>query len=121
MKKGIFNFLQSILGDKKKKKTFEDSLSNNQLTLLKYRLEKYMHQQKPYLKAGFSIKDMATDLNIQPYQLSAFINHEIGMHFTDYINKFRIEYCELMMRSELAARLNLKELAFKCGFNNRNS
>ncbi|HEX2683755.1 MAG TPA: helix-turn-helix domain-containing protein, partial [Ferruginibacter sp.] len=61
------------------------------------------------------------DLHIQPYQLSAFINQVMGVHYTDYMNKFRISHCELLMRTDPMARQNLKELAYKCGFNNRNS
>ena len=121
MKRSIFSFFQSILGSKKKKNSHENPLTSHQVTLLKYRLEKYMHDRKPYLRPGFSIRDMAFDLGLQPYQLSAFINREIGMHFTDYINRFRVEYSEMLIKSDLAGKINLKELAFKCGFNNRNS
>ena len=121
MKRKFLWFLQPLLGNKKKKASAESMLSHQQISLLKYRIEKYMHDQKPYLKAGYSIKDMAFDLGLQPYQLSAFLNHELGTHFTDYINRFRIEYCELLIKSDLTGKTNVKELAFKCGFNNRNS
>ena len=121
MKKNIFSFFRSFIENKKKKDTPEHVLTSHQVILLKYRLEKYMHERKPFLRAGYSISDMAFDLGLHSYQLSAFINHEIGMHFTDYVNRFRIEHCKMIIRSDAPGKVSLKELAFKCGFNNRNS
>ena len=43
------------------------------------------------------------------------------MHFSDYLNRFRIEYCERIMNDTSAGAFSFKELAFKCGFNNRNT
>jgi len=121
MRKHFLKLMQLFRSGKKVKIETDESLVESQQYLLKYRLEKYMRQKEPYLKIGFSIKDMATDLNMEPYQLSAFINQEIGMHFNDYINKFRVEHCAAIMKRELPGKLNLQELAFRCGFSNRNT
>ena len=121
MKKNIFRFFRSFLDNKKKIDNPVSPLTSHQVILLKYRLEKYMYERRPFLRAGYSIRDMAFDLGLHSYQLSAFINHEIGMHFTDYINRFRIEYCKMIIRTDMTGKISLKELAFKCGFNNRNS
>ncbi len=80
-----------------------------------------MHNEKPFLKKGFSIKDLAFQLNIPAYQLSAFINIESGMHFNDYINRLRISYCEKLIENGETVNLNLFGLADKCGFHNRNT
>ena len=120
-KKKFFSFLQFFWHDKKKKGSSKEYLSSHQIEVLKARLEEFMEQKQPYLKPGYSIKDMSNDLDIPAYQLSGFINRTIGMHFNDFLNKSRIKYCEDLIKNNLALKTNLKELAFKCGFNNRNS
>ena len=82
----------------------------------------YMRQKKPYLKRGYRIKDMAADLGVPAHQLSAFINKEMGMHFADLVNQSRVEYCKRVLRSSPPeGTTTIKELAAKCGFNNRNT
>ena len=120
-KKKFFSFLQFFWHDKKKKGGSKEYMSSQQIEVLKARLEEFMEQKQPFLKQGYSIKDMSNDLDIPAYQLSGFINRTIGMHFNDFLNKSRIKYCEDLIKNNLALKTNLKELAFKCGFNNRNS
>jgi len=67
------------------------------------------------------LKQLAEDTQIPLHHLSAVINQHYGMHFNDFLNKSRIKYCENLIKNNLALKTNLKELAFKCGFNNRNS
>ena len=120
-KKNFFSFLQFFWHDKKKKSGTREYMSSQQIELLKTRLEEFMEQKQPFLRQGYSIKDMSNDLDMPAYQLSGFINRNMGMHFNDFLNKSRIKYCENLIRNNLALKTNLKELAFKCGFNNRNS
>ena len=120
-KKNLFSYIRSILGRPKQIKTIEVQLSRESIKELKSRLVTLMNEKKPFLQPGYHMKNLADDLHIQPYQLSAFINQVMGAHFTDYINKFRISHCELLMKADPDARQNLKELAYKCGFSNRNS
>ncbi len=84
-------------------------------------LNELMQNEKPFLKKGFSIKDLALQINLPAYQLSAFINIESGMHFNDYINRLRISYCEKLIENGEINNLNLFGLADKCGFHNRNT
>lgn len=120
-KKGFLNYLRSILGEKKKPKSIELQLSAESIEDLKWRLTMLMDSKKPFLIKGYHMKDMADDLKIPVYQLSAFMNQVMGMNFNDYINRFRIRYCEGLIKSSQASRPSLKELASQSGFNNRNS
>lgn len=80
-----------------------------------------MLQQKPFLKPHYKLKDLSEDLQMPLHQLSAFLNKRLGMHFTDYLNQFRIKYCEELIKNEQPGKVNLKELVPKCGFHNRNT
>ena len=119
MKKNIFSFFRDLL---KGKKPAEDRLVGNKtVELLKYNLEELMYKKKPFLKPGYTIKDLSDELGMPSYQLSSFINHKLGMNFSDYLNQFRIKYCEEIIKREGGGKLNLQQLAARCGFQNRNT
>ncbi len=120
-KKNFFEFLRHFLGLKKKKVNTNGYLTGKQWQSLKTRLEELMDQRKPFLKPGYSINDLAKDVELPAYQLSAFINQVLGMNFSDYINNSRIRYCEQLIKRSFNTRVNVKDLAHLCGFNNRNS
>ena len=120
-KKNLFGYLLSLLGGKKRTKRIEVQLSKENIAELKTRLHHLMENEKPYLHIGYHMKDMADDLHIPVYQLSAFINQVIGMHFTDFMNQYRVRYCEELLKSDISSRPSLKDLGFRCGFQNRNS
>lgn len=119
--RNIFDYLRSWLRGPDSKNRIEEHLTDYEIEKLRVRLNSYMRDQKPYLKQQYRIKDMASDLGVPAYQLSSFINKVIGMHFSDFVNKSRVEYCQRMMRTKNARQQSMKELAFKCGFNNRNT
>ncbi len=87
--------------------------------MLQYRLEQWMHEKKPFLKPGYTIKQMAEDLQVPAWQLSAHINQRMGLHFSDYMNQYRVKYCESLIQSGAASRLSLNEVAARCGFQHR--
>jgi AraC-like DNA-binding protein len=85
------------------------------------RLNQLMYSEKPYLQYRYSLKRLADDIHVQAYLLSAYLNHEKHVRFTDYLNQLRIEYCENLIQKGLANDLNMKGLALICGFQNRNT
>ena len=120
MKKNIFSFFRDLL---RGRKPAEEKVPGNNKTveLLKYNLEELMYKKKPFLKPGYTIKDLSEELGMPSYQLSSFINHRLGMNFSDYLNHFRIKYCEEIIKKEGGGKLNLQQLAARCGFQNRNT
>ena len=96
-------------------------LSEDEIELMRHRVTGLMIEKKPFLQKGYHIKNMSDELQIPVHQLSGFINHIVGMHFSDHMNKYRIEYCLELINENLPARANLNEVSKKCGFNNRSS
>ena len=84
-------------------------------------LNSFMMEKEPFLRLEYSIAELAKDLDIPSYQLSAYINRTIGLNFNEYINRFRVWHCEELIQNGLAEEFNMKGLALKCGFCNRNS
>lgn len=96
-------------------------LSREKALEISQRLQEFMQATKPFLKYRYSIRSLAQDIDVQAYQLSAYLNKEINLRFTDYLNQFRIQHCESLIRRGLVKDLNLKGLALICGFQNRNT
>lgn len=82
------------------------------------RLEAHMLQQSFRCK-GYGIKDLAAETAIPPHHLSAFINQEYRMNFSDFLNRYRIAYVKERMAQLDWRQLTLEGLALEAGFGNR--
>ena len=121
MKKKIFGYLKSLLGLKKNRTNQEDESRSQPAEMIKHRLEELMQNKKPFLQPGYNIKDLANDMQMPSYQVSYFLNRALQVNFNDYLNYFRIKYCEDLIKRKTEQKLSLQELALKCGFHNRNT
>jgi AraC-like DNA-binding protein len=83
------------------------------------KLKTHMAETKPWRDNELSLEKLATDLNTNRHNLSQIINERIGMNYFDYINRLRIEEaCELLTGTS-KKELNITEIAFAVGFNNK--
>ncbi|WEK35056.1 MAG: AraC family transcriptional regulator [Candidatus Pseudobacter hemicellulosilyticus] len=122
MKAKLFDLLRSMISqepDAKPPAVY--LLTIERIDQISQRLADLMVEQKPFLRSGYSIRDLSEDVNVPAYQLSAFLNRQKGLNFNDYLNQFRIRHCEDVLRSGSAELLNLKGIAANCGFSNRNT
>src|SRR4051812_46158493 len=85
-------------------------LSPEKVSDISERLKQFMFSEKPYLRYRYTLKSLADDIQVQAYLLSAYLNKEKRLRFTDYLNQFRIEYCETLIKEGLANDLNMKGL-----------
>jgi AraC-like DNA-binding protein len=100
---------------------FSYFLTPDRISHISAELGTFMQEKKPFLRVGYSIRDMGEELGIPYYQLSAFINQWMGMNFNEYLNWFRVKHCQQLMENGDSDQLNLRGLAYSCGFNNRNT
>jgi YesN/AraC family two-component response regulator len=121
MKRNFFTTLQFFLGFKHASRGNARKQEPRATDLLRNKLDTFMLQQKPYLREHYTLKDLSEDMEVPLHQLSAFLNKQVGMNFNDFLNRFRIKHCEELIRNEVPGKVNLKELAYKCGFHNRNT
>lgn len=77
--------------------------------------------EKPYLKHGYSLRNLAEELNITYTYLSYIINREYGMNFNDLVNKYRIAYMQRLMGEPDASLYTLEGLAYRSGFSSRST
>jgi len=79
----------------------------------------HMQEQKPFLQQGFTIQDLSNQTSIPVYQLSPLINGHFKMNFSNWVNRFRIEY--FIEQVPENPQLTLEALSKKSGFISRST
>lgn len=92
-------------------------INNEQKELYSERLEKIMHDEKPYLKTGLSTKQLAEMIDIPHFLLSKLLNDKYGKSFNDYINQFRVDAVIEEFKNNLDNSDILSSISSNCGFN----
>lgn len=116
----VVSLAETKLIERVKHDMTHDSLKEK-ADMIATRLTNYMNTEMPYLRHGYSIHSLSSDLQIQAYQLSFCLNHHLGISFSDYLNKHRVEHSKKLIREGVSQIYTLEALAYECGFNNRNS
>jgi AraC-like DNA-binding protein len=120
-KQNVLGYLRNFFGAQKKDNTFVIHYRKDDAESIKHRLKDLMTEKKPFLRRGYHIKELAGELQIPVHQLSAFLNQVLGMNFSDHINKYRIDHCIELIKTNSSGRPGLQQLSKICGFNNRSS
>ena len=77
-------------------------------------LAAFMEQQRPYLDPDMSLSRLARRSGIAAKNLSALINQRHGLHFFDFLNRYRVEHAqELLTHSDHS----VTEILYASGFN----
>ena len=102
-----------------KEKYKKSSLKQKDIKTYIERLEQFMIQEKPYLDAGITIRQLAQMVDIHPNNLSQLVNEHIGQRFSDYINSYRLEKFKSLVKDPNFRHLTLLTLAYESGFNSK--
>lgn len=84
-------------------------------------IEEHLATAKPYLRQGYSLRNLSEDLDITYTYLSFIINREYGLNFNDLINRYRINHMQKLMEEPNAHMYTLEGLAQQSGFNSRST
>ncbi|MEM9076372.1 MAG: AraC family transcriptional regulator [Bacteroidota bacterium] len=121
-----FGFFHSdVFNGKPLKKIFpaikykNSGLSKKVMIDLKEKLSDVITNEQLYLDCELKLIDLADKLNISRHHASQVINESYGVSFYAFINKLRIEEAEKILTDTKYKNLNITDIAFKCGFNNR--
>jgi len=79
----------------------------------------HMKEHKPFLQQGFTIQDLSNQTGIPVYQLSPLINGQFKMSFTNWVNRYRIEYFIEQVPDN--PQLTMEALSKKAGFISRST
>ncbi len=106
--------MDKVLPFKKYRKT---GLTRDHSLELKSRLIDVMEKDKPYLDSELRIAHLAKKLNLSRHHMSQVINEHFDLSFFDFINHYRVEEAKKMMVTD--DHLNMTEILYSSGFNNR--
>ena len=79
----------------------------------------HMKEHKPFLQQGFTIQDLSNQTGIPVYQLSPLINGQFNLSFTNWVNRYRIEYFIELVPNH--PQLTMEALSKKAGFISRST
>ncbi len=103
----------------KTKKYIHSKLSNDDLSLLKVKLDTLMQEKKPYLNQKLLKSELAEMMGISNPEIARLLNERIGMNFFEYINYYRIKEFIELSRSEKATAMTFFGIAQEAGFNSK--
>lgn len=92
----------------KHKKYFED-------------IDQYVRQNRKFNNPNLGLESLASELNISTSFLSMLINKFSGQHFTDYINKFRIEQAKELLLNKEYQNYTIMSIGLESGFNSKST
>ncbi len=75
--------------------------------------------EKPYLKEGIAVADVANQLGIAEVQLSFVLNHSLHQNFSSWINRLRIEEAKWLLRQN--PQMTIVDVAYASGFSDANT
>lgn len=83
-------------------------------------LQIVMEVEAPYLKNDFSIKTLASYLNMTERNLSKLIHQNFEMSFPDFVGSWRLNYLKkIIKKEEEKTNLTIEKMAEKSGFGSR--
>ncbi|PTT19565.1 AraC family transcriptional regulator [Chryseobacterium sp. HMWF028] len=85
------------------------------------KLKKYMTKEKPFLNSSLTIQDISTEMGIPVRDLSLLINHQLGQHFYDFVNTYRIENAMNILKDDTKSKVTILEILYEVGFNSKSS
>ena len=84
-------------------------------------VNQFLVENKPFLRQKYSLRELASDVDIPMNYLSAFINRYHKMNYNDFINGYRVTHSKnIIIRGEWKQK-TLEAIGFESGFNNRNT
>lgn len=114
------NELISINEDSESEEVKKKLMADEELLKIKAQLEKIMDIQKPYLNSELNLIKLAEMLSVSTHHLSYVINTGFGKNFFQYVNEFRVEYAQKLLK-ETDSKLSILGIAYESGFNSKTS
>ncbi|MCU0325041.1 MAG: helix-turn-helix domain-containing protein [Spirosomaceae bacterium] len=92
---------------------------DDNLQVLKEKVEAYMQKHTPFTNPKLTLNDLAAKIKIPPHILSKVINEGFDKNFFDFVNTYRIEEFKKRMEDPKNKNFTLLGIAFDVGFNSK--
>ncbi|MFV0593601.1 MAG: helix-turn-helix domain-containing protein [Draconibacterium sp.] len=123
---GFYGNQQIVIADELKEEensvsNMEEVLEDSSRSLLKNRLIALFQEEKIYCLSDLRITTLSETLQTNRTYISRLINEEFGVNFNEFVNKYRVEEAERLLRSADHDFYTLEYIAEKSGFGSANS
>ena len=71
---------------------------------------------RPYRNPDLRVPDLAEAMGVSPHLLSAVINREFAMNFSDFVNRYRIHEAEQLLLDPERRQYTILSVAMEVGF-----
>lgn len=82
-------------------------------------IEQFMQDKEPYLDSSLTLQELASLLNMPSRELSVLINQQLGKHFFDFVNEYRIKKAMDKLRDTSLKTHTIQEIMYDVGFNSK--
>jgi len=97
------------------------NLTQNQVEEYERQLLALFQTEKPYLNPKMSIADLSEKLSVPTKQLSQVINQSFNKSFFDFINGYRVQEVQRILKASKDDKLTILEVMYQAGFNSKSS
>ncbi len=97
------------------------NLTPIQIEEYKKHLLALLDTEKPYLNPQVSLSDLSEKLSVSTKHLSQVINQSFGKSFFDFINTYRIQEVQQILKESKDDKLTVLEAMYEAGFNSTSS
>ena len=77
--------------------------------------------EKPFLNPQVSLTDLSEKLSVSTKHLSQVINQSFNKSFFDFINTYRIQEAQQILKESMDDKLTVLEVMYQAGFNSKSS
>jgi AraC-like DNA-binding protein len=97
------------------------TLTPSQIEEYKKQLVALLRIDKPFLNPQISLADLSEKLSVSTKHLSQIINQSFNKSFFDFINSYRIQEVQQILKESKDDKLTVLEAMYQAGFNSKSS
>ena len=97
------------------------NLTPNQIEAYKKQLLAFLNTEKPFLNPQVSLTDLSEKLSVSTKHLSQVINQSFDKSFFDFVNTYRIQEAQQILKKSKDDKLTVLEVMYEAGFNSKSS
>jgi len=99
----------------RRRKRSKPTLPESERMAIQQRLEEALMGKNRYRDPNLTMPALAKEAGLTPHQLSDFLNRQMGVSFSRFINGYRIREAREKLAKD--SHLTVEAIAYECGFN----
>ncbi|MEM7297817.1 MAG: helix-turn-helix domain-containing protein [Bacteroidota bacterium] len=94
-------------------------LSDSDRESLADQLLEFVNKEKVFLDPELSLKKLSIEMELPERQLSEIINNQVGVNFSDFLNRHRVDEFKRRLTDPTYNHLSMLGIALGCGFKSK--